>query len=176
MTIIPRILLDLKVAYMIAPVKNISFLTLLHLLHLPHETASSLQLPFIALGDENLRQLTLERRGRMQRQVVLYQGAGRQRLSRLVVLDRDGYGRTFANTRSMRRFFEVVMGGAVAAFVGGGGPQGVPLDPRELHHPRVGVIVKLFVRFLTEFVRFLGFELSFLFVLALFLARLATGE
>lgn len=141
-TIIPGVLFNLEIAYVVTPVQNIPLLALFHLLHLPDEAASPLQLPFFRY--EDLRQLALNGGGRVQGQVVLDERAGRQGLGGLVVLNHGNRdGRTLANSR-LRRLFKVVRC-AVAALSWCRRLQRVPLDARELYDPGVGVIVELLV-------------------------------
>lgn len=110
-----------------------------HLLHLPHEAASSLQLAFVPLRDEDLRQLTLQRRRGVQGQVVLHEGAWRQGLRGPVVLDGDGDGGALPESGPGVRLLQVV-GGAVAALVGGRRLQNAPLHSGELGHSDIGVV------------------------------------
>lgn len=60
--------------------------------------------------------------------MVLNQGAWRQGLGRLMILDGNGYGRAFAYSSPRSGLFQVIVGGAMATLVRHWRPQSVPFD------------------------------------------------
>lgn len=189
--VVPRLLLDLEVAHVITSVQH-ALLTILLFFHLPHEATPPLE-GFITLRDEDLRQLVADDRGRTwcggrcrRRRRRSSSSSWTMRMMKRMTMamtmrwmHRQADRGALPNTRS--RFFQMIIGGAVAAVTSRERRrrfERVAFNARQPRHLLVGIVMELsLLRRLRQDIAGLGRLLrGGLLVLPLPLARLPTGE